>query len=114
MRRGKDGQAGERSIESCSSGHPEGSRREGNAGRRFEKDGMQETHATVVVHQVREDRAEATVEARQLVERNCATRPGKVDGSGLAQGIQLSNLGQGHGNAGREVCRRLIHSSAPP
>ena len=106
QRRRKDSQASKRSIEGCSSGHHEGNGREGNAGRRLEEDGMPQTHAVAVVHQVREDRAGAVVEARQFVEWNCAIRPRKADGSGLAQGVQLSNPGQGHGNAKRKICRR--------
>ena len=48
---------------------------------------MPRTYAATVVHQVQEDRIGAATEARQSVEWNRATRPGKVDASGLAQGI---------------------------
>ena len=55
-RQSRDGQAGERSIEDCGSGHPEGSGREGNVGGGLEEDGMPRTHVAAMVHQVQEDR----------------------------------------------------------
>ena len=105
-RQSRDGQAGEHSIEDCGSSHPEGSGREGDAGRRLEEDGMPRGHATVVVHQVQKDRAGATAKVRQSVEWNHAARSRKVDGNNLEQGVQLSHSGQGHDNTRREVCRR--------
>ena len=40
------------------------------------------------------------------VDRNRVAISGEVDGNGLAQGLQLSDKGRGHGDTGQEVRRR--------
>ena len=95
---GKDG-----GVEDGGSGHLQGSRREGDARRGPEVDGIPRTHAATLEHQMKEDRPGAAAEERQLVARNHATGLRKVDSGGVAQSLQLPLLRKGHGNTRREV-----------
>ena len=95
---GKDG-----GVEDRGSGHPQRKGREGDVGRGLEADGMPQTHAPTLEHQVREDRPRATAEERQPVARNRATRAGKVDSGSVAQSLQLHLPRRGHGNTRGEV-----------
>ena len=83
---GKDGGA----VEDGGSSHSQRSGRKGDAGRGPEVDGMPWTHVATLEHQIQEDRRGAVAEERQLVARNRATGPGKLDNGRVAQSLQLS------------------------
>ena len=101
-----NGKVGNHGVEDGGSGHLKESGREGDAGRRSKADGVPRAYATIMEYQVQEDHAGAAAETRQLVAQNYVTGSGEVDSSGVAQGLQFSYLGRGHGDIGRKACRR--------
>ena len=89
-RQSSNGKTRNHGIEDGGFGHPQGSERERDAGRGSEVDGVLRDYAAAMEYQVQEDCAGATVEARQLVARNCIAGSGQMDSTRLVQGIQLS------------------------
>ena len=98
----KDRKASSCGAQGSDSGHPERSKREGNAGIGPPPNGLPRTDGATMVSQVQQDCSRAIRKSGQLVGRNGAPGSEQVDSGSMAQSLHFSNPRQRNGGADRE------------
>ena len=101
----RDGETRDNCSKDGGSSYSERSGRKGHARGGSEADGVPQTDAATLEHQVREDCTKVAVETSQPMGGIHLPGSGLVDSGCLAEGIWLSNPGRRHGDVSNEVCR---------